>query len=136
MTSADFSRFSHTSLYGLSLQNSFPQRILETSPGKNDNFHPVYLPDLLYGVRVVLDFVLYCKLVRPKPASYLVRIPQTGILLTASFRFHLTMDTLAVQLVVPTTKPTADFHRLATAHAGRTIAKALLAVANNAFSFY
>ena len=120
MTSADFSRFSHTSLYGLSLQNSFPQRILETSPGKNDNFHPVYLPDLLYGVRVVLDFVLYCKLVRPKPASYLVRIPQTGILLTASFRFHLTMDTLAVQLVVPTTKPTADFHHLVIAHAGRT----------------
>jgi hypothetical protein len=39
---------------------------------------------------------------------------------TASFRFHLTMDTLAVQLVVPTTKPTADFHRQVTAHAGRT----------------
>jgi hypothetical protein len=30
------------------------------------------------------------------------------------------MDTLAVQLVVPTTKPTADFHRQVTAHAGRT----------------
>ncbi|MBZ4646378.1 MAG: hypothetical protein JG777_1867, partial [Clostridia bacterium] len=32
----------------------------------------------------------------------------------------LAMDTLAVQLVVPTTKPTADFHRLVIAHAGRT----------------
>ncbi|WP_225624370.1 hypothetical protein, partial [Thermoanaerobacterium thermosaccharolyticum] len=47
-------------------------------------------------------------------------VHQTEILPTASFRFHLTMDTLAVQLVVPTTKPTADFHRQVTAHAGRT----------------
>jgi len=68
----------------------------------------------------VLDFVLLCKLVRPNSASYLVRIPQTEILPSASFRFHLTMDTLAVRLVVPTTKPTADFHRLVIAHAGRT----------------
>ena len=30
------------------------------------------------------------------------------------------MDTLAVQLMVPTTKPIADFHRLVTAHAGQT----------------
>jgi hypothetical protein len=68
----------------------------------------------------VLDFVLFSKLVRPNSASYLVFVHQTEILPTASFRFHLTMDTLAVQLVVPTTKPTADFHRQVIAHAGRT----------------
>jgi NADH:ubiquinone oxidoreductase subunit 4 (subunit M) len=68
----------------------------------------------------VLDFVLFSKLVRPNSASHLVFVHQTEILPTASFRFHLTMDTLAVQLVVPTTKPTADFHRQVTAHAGRT----------------
>jgi len=44
-------------------------------------------------------------------------------LLTASFRFRLAEDTLAVQLMVPTTKPIADFHRQVTAHAGQTIAK-------------
>ena len=33
------------------------------------------------------------------------------------------MDTLAVQLMVPTTKPIADFHRLVTAHAGQTSKK-------------
>jgi len=37
-------------------------------------------------------------------ASYAVRIPQAGVLPTASFRFHLTMDTLAVQLMVATAK--------------------------------
>jgi len=96
MTSADFSRFSHTSLHGLSLQNSFPWHILETSPGKSGSFHLIYLPDLLNGVRVVLDFVFLCKLVRSYSASYLVRVPQTKILSPASFRFHLTMDTLAI----------------------------------------
>jgi len=34
------------------------EHIIQTSPGKNDNLHLIYLPDLLYGVRVVLDFVL------------------------------------------------------------------------------
>jgi len=54
-----------------------------------------YLPDLLYGVRAVLDFVLIGKLVRPKSASYLVLVHQTEILPPASFRFHVTVDTLA-----------------------------------------
>jgi len=80
MTSADFSRFSHTSLHGLSLQILLPRLILETSPGKNDNFHLIYLPDLLYGIRVVLDFVLLRKLIHPNSASYLVLVHQTEIL--------------------------------------------------------
>jgi len=40
----------------------------------------------------------------PRPsvaASYALRVPQTGDLLTASFRPHLTMIALAVQLTVP-----------------------------------
>ncbi|MGI6085344.1 MAG: hypothetical protein ACOYIF_07840, partial [Acetivibrionales bacterium] len=39
---------------------------------------------------------------------------------SASFRFLVAKDTLAVQLMVPTTKPIADFHRQVTAHVGRT----------------
>ena len=66
MASADFSGFSHTSLYGLLFQNSFPWHIPETSPGKNDNLHPIYLPNILPRIRVVLDFVLLRKLVRSK----------------------------------------------------------------------
>jgi len=38
-------------------------------------------------------------------ALYVVRVPQAGALPTASFRFHLTMDTLAVQLMVATANP-------------------------------
>ena len=53
-------------------------------------------------------------------ASYAVRIPQAGVLPTASFRFHLTMDTLAVQLMVATANPIADFHCQAIIHARRT----------------
>mgnify|MGYP007017317689 CR=1 FL=1 len=65
MTSADFWQFSHTSLHGLLFQNSFPQHICQTSPGKNDNLPLIHLPGLLYRVRIVLDFVLFSKLVHP-----------------------------------------------------------------------
>jgi len=37
-----------------------------------------------------------------------------------AFRFRLTTGTLAVQLMVPTTKPIAGFHRRVTNHARRT----------------
>jgi len=53
-------------------------------------------------------------------ALYAVRVPQAEVLPTASFRFHLTMDTLAVWLMVPATKPIADFHCRVIAHVGRT----------------
>ena len=53
-------------------------------------------------------------------ALYVVRVPQAGPLPTASFRFHLTMDTLAVQLMVATANPIADFHCQAIIHARHT----------------
>ena len=37
-----------------------------------------------------------------------------------SFRFHLTMDALAVQLMVPTTKPIVDFHLQVASHVEQT----------------
>ena len=46
MTSADFLTFSHTSLYGLLFQSSFPQLIVKTSPGKNAILLSIYLPHL------------------------------------------------------------------------------------------
>ena len=56
-------------------------------------FH-IHLPHLHFKVRSVLDFALFCKLVRLDFALYAVSVRQTGILLLSSFRFHLTMDTL------------------------------------------
>jgi hypothetical protein len=37
-------------------------------------------------------------------ALYVVRVPQARVLPLTSFRFHLAMDTLAVQLMVATAK--------------------------------
>ena len=70
-------------------------RTVETSADKFIDFHPIYLPHLHFKVRSVLDFVLFSKLVRLDFAFYAVSVRQTGILLRASFRFHLAMDTLA-----------------------------------------
>ena len=70
-------------------------RAVETSTDKLIDFHPIYLPHLHFKVRSVLDFVLFGKLVRLEYAFYAISVRQTGILLRASFRFHLAMDTLA-----------------------------------------
>ena len=48
-------------------------------------------------------------------ASYLVSVRRTSVLPAASFRFHLAMDTLAVQLAVPLAEPALDFHQLVNA---------------------
>ena len=72
------------------------RHIRQISPGKNDSFHPMYPLHLLYGVRVVLDFVLCGKLVHPKSALYVVLVHQVGTLPSASFGFHLMIDTLAI----------------------------------------
>ena len=58
------------------------------------------------------------------PALYAISVRRLGTLPAASFRFHLTMDTLAVRLTLPTTKRVVDFHHQAIAHAGRTTASA------------
>ena len=65
------------------------------SPGKYVRFLPIYLPHLHRGIRAVLDFALCGKLVRPTYAFYVIPVRQAGDLPRASFRFHLTMDTLA-----------------------------------------
>jgi len=88
--------FSHTSLYSLLLLISYPQLITQTSPGKNAYFRSIYLPHLHRLFRIVLGFVLLCKLTQQAYALYAVRIPQTRALPPTSFRFHLTVDTLVL----------------------------------------
>jgi hypothetical protein len=43
-------------------------------------------------------------------ASYAVPVRRASALPAASFRFHLAMDTLAVQLAVPPIRPAGDLH--------------------------
>ena len=42
------------------------------SPGKYVRFLPIYLPHLHRGIRAVLDFALFGKLVRPTYAFYVI----------------------------------------------------------------
>src|SRR5512141_1531371 len=48
-------------------------------------------------------------------ASYVVPVRQASVLLTASFRFGLTTDTLAVQLALPLAGYALDFNQLVSA---------------------
>ena len=61
----------------------------------HDRPRVIYPPHLHPGIRAVLDFVLFSRLIRPKYALYAVSVRRTEGLPPASFRFHLAMDTLA-----------------------------------------
>jgi len=68
----------------------------QISPGKNAIFLSIYLLHLLPYAFGSMDFGLYCNLTQRTLALYEVRVPQTGDLPLASFRFHLAMNTLAL----------------------------------------
>ena len=72
----------------------FPH-VREISHGKTIHFPSMYPHHLHWYVRVVigLRFVLQA---HPIPMPDDVRVPRVGTLPPASFRFHLTMDTLAL----------------------------------------
>ena len=53
-------------------------------------------------------------------ASYVISVRQTRVLSTASFRFHLAMDTLAFNYTLTTAGRIRDLHPLEFAHAGQT----------------
>ena len=93
MASADFSRFVVTACpCGFAL---------ETSPVM-DVFFPSYTR-LIYSEssEQLLDFVLFCRLIRSLKPWYQVSVRRVRCLPTASFRFHLTMDTLAFGCSLP-----------------------------------
>ncbi|MDQ0901408.1 hypothetical protein [Paenibacillus sp. V4I7] len=71
-------------------------RSVQISPGKSAIFLSIYLLHLLSYAFGSKDFNLLCSLIQRTLALYEVRVPQTGDLPPASFRFHLAMDTLAL----------------------------------------
>jgi len=68
----------------------------QISPGKNVFFLSIYLPHLLPFPFGSKDFTLTRKLIQRMVAFYEVRVPQARDLPPASFRFHLTVDTVAL----------------------------------------
>ncbi len=84
-------------------------------------FPLIYSPHLLVifpatlGLRFLLQTYPYFR------ALYVISVRRTKSLLTASFRFHFTMDTLAVWLCASSLlRCTRDFHPLEFAHGGQT----------------
>ena len=87
---------------------------------RREFFPSMYLPHLLvlpatFGLQCLLPSYPYFQ------ALYAVSVRQVRGLLTASFRFRLTADTLAVRLCTSSLPAcTRDFHPLEFAHAGQT----------------
>lgn len=75
-----------------------------------------------------MAFVLFCRLSQSYSASLEVRVPRVGILLTASFRFYLAVDTLAVWLLATAVFASQDLHLEVNVHAKRTKNKPHLTV--------
>ena len=61
-------------------------------------------------------------------------VRQASVLPAASFRFYLTVDTLAVRLTIPLIGLVGNFHPKETRHAGHTNRKALINQANQSFN--
>ena len=104
MASADFS-------WQALLRDSeiHPPHVHETSPVK-DMLFPSYTCLIYFGhFRIAIL------------ALYQVSVRQARCLPPASFRFHLTMDTLALGYTFPAIGRVTDLHRLEYVRAGRTI---------------
>ena len=123
MTSADFCALSGALRHRL-LLSGLPA---QTSPGTTRFFPSICLPHLSRTVPCSYR-ASACIAVLPRCGTlYVVSVRQAGGLPAgvgprhpASFRFHLTMDTLAFGCILPTTGRISDFHRLETCAAGRT----------------
>src|SRR5208283_529854 len=73
----------------------------EVSQGNLRNLHPITRRIYNHSFRMTIG-LWNPMLPRPRvAASYTVPVRRAGTLPTASFRFHLAMDTLAVQLTIP-----------------------------------
>ena len=83
-------------------------------------FPLIYPPHLLvlpatFGLHLLLQTYPYFR------ASYVISVRRTKSLPTSSFRFHLTMDTLAVRLYTSSLpRRVRDFHPLERAHGAQT----------------
>ncbi len=102
----------------------------QTSPGTTRFFLSIHLPHLSYLIPCSY-WASTCIAALPSCMTlYEISVRQTRDLPVvslfphpASFRFHLTVDTLAFGYILPTTGRIRDFNPLETCAAGRTIKK-------------
>ena len=99
-------------------------------------FPLIYPPHLLvlpatFGLHLLLQTYPYFR------ALYVISVRRTKSLLTASFRFHLAMDTLAVQLYTSSLpRRVRDLHPLERAHGAQTQKKKCLCHYTNISLFH
>ena len=110
MTSAD-------SLRQVLLRSS--NSVRKASQGKNTIFPVIYPPHLHREFRIAWGFSLCCNLTHSHMPDA-VPVRRTNGLPGASFRFHLTMDTLAFGYALGAIPCARDFHPLDCAHAWHT----------------
>ncbi len=110
MTSAD-------SLRQVLLRSSHSVR--KASQGKGTIFLVIYPPHLHREFRIAWGFSLCCNLTHSHMPDA-VPVRRTNGLPRASFRFHLTMDTLAFGYALGAIPCARDFHPLDCAHAWHT----------------
>ena len=126
MASADFYAFSAA----LQLRLRISARSSQTSPDTTRFFSSIYLPHLPHAIPCSY-WASTCWAALPSHiAFYAVSVRQArGLPVVslfphpASFRFHLTVDTLAFGYILPTTGRIRDFNPLETCAAGRTTIK-------------
>ena len=105
MTSADFS-----DPISSPLDDDSTKAKSESSPGNSLTPSHLYLPHLQlcfpgkYRTFEIIDSSSSIA------AFYVISVRQVSALPSASFRFHLTVDTLAVQLMIPLTGLIGDLH--------------------------
>ena len=101
---------------------------MQISPGTTRFFPSIYLPHLLRVIPCSY-WASACSAASPSCATlYVISVRQARGLPTvsllphpASFRFHLTVDTLAFGCILPATGRIRVFHPLETCTAGRTL---------------
>nr|DAL26167.1 MAG TPA_asm: hypothetical protein [Caudoviricetes sp.] len=82
---------------------------------------PLIYPPHLLVLPATLGLHLFWQTYPYFRALYVISVRRTKSLLTASFRFHLTMDTLAVLLYTSSLpRRVRDFHPLERAHGAQT----------------
>ena len=94
----------------MSVARRFPSAPLQISPGMTHPPSRLCLSDIRHGVpyKFRASQIFACS--PRRAASYPLPVRQASTLLSASFRFHHAMDTLAVQLTLPLAGCVEDLH--------------------------
>ena len=116
MASADFLQFVVTThFFRICLLDApaRPPRVLTHS-------FPLYLPYLPQPIPCSYWTLTYRGVLSSAGALYMISVRQARVLPPSFFRFHLTMDTLDLNFILPTAGRIRDFHPLECALTGRT----------------